>query len=54
MIMPKRRSAANPGFCPSCRARRMTDSAALLMDQVPPQKPLRRAMRVEPADVLRA
>jgi hypothetical protein len=29
------------GFCPSCGARRMTDSAALLADEVLPAKPIR-------------
>jgi ribosomal protein S27E len=34
-------SCKRRGFCPSCGARRMTDSAALLADEVLPQKPLR-------------
>ncbi len=29
------------GFCPSCGARRMADSAALLVDEVLPQQPMR-------------
>ena len=29
------------GFCPSCGARRMTDSAALLADEVLPARPVR-------------
>ena len=29
------------GFCPSCGARRMVDSAALLVDEVLPRKPIR-------------
>jgi ribosomal protein S27E len=34
-------SCKRRGFCPSCGARRMTDSAALLADGVLPAKPLR-------------
>jgi ribosomal protein S27E len=34
-------SCKRRGFCPSCGARRMTDSAALPADEVLPQKPLR-------------
>jgi hypothetical protein len=34
-------SCKRRGFCPSCGARRMTDSAALLADEVLPRKPLR-------------
>lgn len=34
-------SCKRRGFCPSCGARRMTDSAALLADQVLPAKPIR-------------
>ncbi len=34
-------SCKRRGFCPSCGARRMTDSAALLADEVLPKKPLR-------------
>jgi ribosomal protein S27E len=34
-------SCKRRGFCPSCGARRMTDSAALLADEVLPPKPLR-------------
>jgi ribosomal protein S27E len=34
-------SCKRRGFCPSCGARRMTDTAALLADEVLPQKPLR-------------
>ena len=29
------------GFCPSCGARRMTESAALLVDEILPQAPMR-------------
>ena len=29
------------GFCPSCGARRMVESAALLVDEVLPQQPMR-------------
>jgi ribosomal protein S27E len=34
-------SCKRRGFCPSCSARRMTDSAALLADEVLPAKPIR-------------
>ena len=34
-------SCKRRGFCPSCGARRMTDSAALLADEILPPKPLR-------------
>ena len=34
-------SCKRRGFCPSCGARRMTESAALLADEVLPSKPLR-------------
>ncbi len=34
-------SCKRRGFCPSCGARRMTESAALLVDEVLPRKPLR-------------
>jgi hypothetical protein len=34
-------SCKRRGFCPSCGARRMTESAALLADEVLPRKPLR-------------
>ena len=34
-------SCKRRGFCPSCGARRMTDSAALLADEVLPEKPIR-------------
>ena len=34
-------SCKRRGFCPSCGARRMVDSAALLVDEVLPQKPIR-------------
>ena len=34
-------SCKRRGFCPSCGARRMTDSAALLADEVLPAKPIR-------------
>ena len=34
-------SCKRRGFCPSCAARRMTESAALLVDEVLPQEPLR-------------
>jgi hypothetical protein len=34
-------SCKRRGFCPSCGARRMTDSAALLADEVFPAKPIR-------------
>jgi len=29
------------GFCPSCGARRMAESAALLVDEVFPEQPIR-------------
>jgi len=34
-------SCKRRGFCPSCGARRMADSAALLVDEVLPKKPIR-------------
>jgi ribosomal protein S27E len=34
-------SCKRHGFCPSCGARRMTDSAALLADQLLPARPIR-------------
>jgi hypothetical protein len=34
-------SCKKRGFCPSCGARRMADSAALLVDEVLPHKPMR-------------
>jgi transposase-like zinc-binding protein len=34
-------SCKRRGFCPSCGARRMTDSAALLADEVLPPQPIR-------------
>ena len=34
-------SCKRRGFCPSCGARRMTESAALLADEVLPERPLR-------------
>jgi ribosomal protein S27E len=34
-------SCKRRGFCPSCGARRMTDSATLLVDEVLPPRPLR-------------
>ena len=34
-------SCKRRGFCPSCGARRMADSAALLVDKVLPKKPIR-------------
>jgi ribosomal protein S27E len=34
-------SCKRRGFCPSCGARRMVDSAALLVDEVLPKKPIR-------------
>ena len=34
-------SCKRRGFCPSCGARRMTDGAALLADEVLPSKPIR-------------
>ena len=34
-------SCKRRGFCPSCGARRMADSAALLMDEVLPHQPMR-------------
>jgi hypothetical protein len=38
-------SCKRRGFCSSCGARRMTDSAALLADAVLPLKPIRQWMR---------
>lgn len=34
-------SCKRKGFCPSCGARRMAESAALLVDEVLPHKPMR-------------
>jgi ribosomal protein S27E len=34
-------SCKRRGFCPSCGARRMTDSAALLVDEILPHQPMR-------------
>jgi len=34
-------SCKKRGFCPSCAARRMAETAALLVDQVLPERPLR-------------
>jgi ribosomal protein S27E len=34
-------SCKRRGFCPSCGARRMTESAALLVDEVLPEEPIR-------------
>ena len=34
-------SCKKRGFCPSCGARRMVESAALLVDEVLPAKPIR-------------
>ena len=34
-------SCKRRGFCPSCGARRMVESAALLVDEVLPRKPIR-------------
>ncbi len=34
-------SCKRRGFCPSCGARRMADSAALLVDEVFPEQPVR-------------
>ena len=34
-------SCKHRGFCPSCGARRMAESAALLVDEVLPRKPIR-------------
>ena len=34
-------SCKKRGFCPSCGARRMTDSAALLVDEILPHQPMR-------------
>ena len=36
-------SCKRRGFCPSCGARRMAESAALLVDEVFPARPVRRA-----------
>jgi ribosomal protein S27E len=42
-------SCKRRGFCPSCGARRMTDSAALLVDEVLPAKPVRQWVLSLPA-----
>jgi len=34
-------SCKRRGFCPSCGARRMADSAALLVDEILPEQPVR-------------
>ncbi len=34
-------SCKRRGFCPSCGARRMADSAALLVDEIMPEQPIR-------------
>ncbi|PKO63494.1 MAG: IS91 family transposase, partial [Betaproteobacteria bacterium HGW-Betaproteobacteria-17] len=34
-------SCKRRGFCPSCGARRMADSAALLVDEILPPRPMR-------------
>ncbi|MEN1933965.1 transposase zinc-binding domain-containing protein [Escherichia coli] len=34
-------SCKRRGFCPSCGARRMAESAALLVDEVLPEQPMR-------------
>ncbi len=34
-------SCKHRGFCPSCGARRMAESAALLVDEILPQRPMR-------------
>jgi hypothetical protein len=34
-------SCKKRGFCPSCGARRMAESAALLVDEVFPEQPVR-------------
>jgi len=34
-------SCKRRGFCPSCGARRMAESAALLVDEVIPEQPIR-------------
>lgn len=34
-------SCKRRGFCPSCSARRMAESAALLVDEVIPERPIR-------------
>ena len=36
-------SCKGRGFCPSCGARRMVDTAALLVDDVLPRQPVRRS-----------
>jgi hypothetical protein len=37
-------SGQHRGFCPSCGARRMAESAALLLDEVLPQQPMRQCV----------
>jgi ribosomal protein S27E len=44
-------SCKGRGFCPSCGARRMVESAALLADEVLPQKPLRQSVLSLPSCV---
>ena len=41
-------SCKRRGFCPSCGARRMTESAALLVDEVLPREPLRQKFLLPP------
>ena len=41
MLSIWRRSVKRRGFCPSCGARRMAESAALLVDEVLPREPMR-------------
>ncbi len=50
-------SCRRRGFCPSCGARRIAESAALLVDEVLPEQPIRQwvlnfpfPMRLAPAD----
>ena len=38
-------SCKRRGFCPSCGARRMAESAALLVDEVLPQRAMRQWVR---------
>lgn len=44
-VLPRRAlvafSCKRRGFCPSCGARRMAESAALLVDEVLPEQPMR-------------
>jgi len=41
-------SCKRRGFCPSCGARRMAESAALLVDEVFPEQPVRRGRVLSP------